>query len=214
MGKVIKVPITTIEEACWDTWCDLNGCHCDYLAGLSPIRCKDCEQERRTSECIVSEEKTMEPETKIERFMDKDVLIHRNLKMVALVSASMIIIECDNWKPINIENDYIPDIDTVLGNLIPFTCWSRSGYINALEAHVQIVYAIVKHNIDCICENTCLDIREALILTNALDKYQGWKESVVKRGQEQSGEDWGTATDFNKMVWNKHNDALIELFKR
>lgn len=56
MGKIIKVPITTIEEACRDTWCIQYSCHCDYLAGLSPIRCKDCEQERRTSEYIVSED--------------------------------------------------------------------------------------------------------------------------------------------------------------
>ena len=156
----------------------------------------------------------MESETKIERFMDKDVLIHRNLKLVALVSASMIIRECDNWEPKNIKNDYVPKDDSVLGNLIPYTCWSRSGYINALEAHVQIVYAVVKRNIEDFREETCLDIRETLILTNALDKYQEWKENVVKKGQEEYGEDWGTATDFNKMVWNKHNDTLIELFKR
>lgn len=155
----------------------------------------------------------MEPDTKIEKFMDKDVLIHRNLKLVALLSASVIIKECENWEPISIENDYFPVIGTALGNLITHTSLSRSGFINVLESHVHIVYAVVKRDTEHFREETCLDISEAELLTDALDTYQEWKETVVKKGQEQYGKDWGSVTDFNKMVWNKHNKALIKLFK-
>ena len=48
--KLIKVIKEPTHEASWDTWCLQCSCHCSYLADISDVRCKSCEQERVTTE--------------------------------------------------------------------------------------------------------------------------------------------------------------------
>lgn len=53
MAKISKVEREPEREYSENTWCIKNGCHCDYLAGISPIKCEDCEQEPKTTEFVI-----------------------------------------------------------------------------------------------------------------------------------------------------------------
>lgn len=155
----------------------------------------------------------METNIKIEKIMDKDVLIHDNLKMVAITSASMIIKECRAWRP-NGERTNYPKEGTILGDLTPNSNWSQKGFISALQSHVHIVYAFVKYNLEIPQSDLWPAYHEAVFLTKALETYQKWKENVIRKGQKVHGKDWGSATGFNCAVWNDNNAALLDLYMK
>ena len=154
----------------------------------------------------------MEINVKIEKIMDENALIHDDLKTVAFVSASMIIKECRGWKPDGEKTNY-PNRGTILGDLISITNWSQHGFINALQSHVSIVYAVVKYNLEIPTSNLWLVYHEAVFLTEALETYQRWKENVIKGHQKLYGEHWGNATGFKSTVWNDNNEALLDLYR-
>ena len=52
--KIVKVKKEPSQEYSWNTWCVQNGCHCDYLAGFSSIRCKECNQKRIRTEYVIA----------------------------------------------------------------------------------------------------------------------------------------------------------------
>lgn len=154
----------------------------------------------------------MEAETKIEKILDKNVLIHNDLIMLALTSASMIFSECKAWKP-NPEKTNYPRIGTVLGDLTPHTNWSQNGFIAALQAHVNVVYAVVKYNLEIPTSDLWVEYHEATLLTEALETYQKWKEEVIRKRQKLYGETYGISTEFNCAVWNDNNEALLDLYR-
>lgn len=154
----------------------------------------------------------MKAYVRIEKIMDENVLIHDNLKMVALTSASMIIKECRAWRPNGGKTNY-PTQGTVLGDLTLDSDWSQNGFISALQSHVNIVYAVVKYNLEVPTSDLWLVYHEAIILTEALETYQKWKENIIKRRKKVHGEDWGISTGFNCATWNDNNEALLDLYK-
>lgn len=155
----------------------------------------------------------METNVKIEKFMDNNMLIHDNIKMLALTSASMIINECRTWRPNGKKTNY-PEEGTVLGNLNSTMDWSQNGFISALESHVNVVYAVVKYNLEEIPTSDLWFVyHEVLLLTKALETYQKWKENVIKRRQKVYGIDHGTSTEFYCAVWNDNNTALLDLYR-
>ncbi|MCK4666914.1 hypothetical protein KAU33_09205 [Candidatus Dependentiae bacterium] len=153
----------------------------------------------------------METNVKIEKIMDKNVLIHDNLKMLALTSASMIIKECKAWRP-NGEKSVYPKKGTILGDLNLLMDWSQNGFISALQSHVDIVYAVIKYNLEIPQSDLWFVYHEAVFITEALETYQRWKESVIRKSQKMYGEDWGSATEFNCAVWNDKNADLLDLY--
>lgn len=50
--NIVKKPSCEYSQ---DTWCIQCSCHCSYLAGISTVRCKNCEQEPVTTEYIITE---------------------------------------------------------------------------------------------------------------------------------------------------------------
>ena len=154
----------------------------------------------------------MKTETTIEKVFGKNVLVHNNLKMLAMSSASMIVTECRAWRP-NPEKTNYPNLGTVLGDLTHHTNWSQNGFIAALQSHVNVVYAVVKYNLEIPTSDLWLEYHEALFLTDALETYQKWKETVIRKRKEMYGEDHGSATGFNCAVWDDNNEALLDLYR-
>ncbi|MCK4666915.1 hypothetical protein KAU33_09210 [Candidatus Dependentiae bacterium] len=153
----------------------------------------------------------MERDTKVETLFGREVLAHDNLRMVALTSASMIIQECKTWSTHKIIY-FPPPSGTVLGDLNDTVNWSEDGFINALQSHVQIIYAYVEHIVDN-PNNNYLDFTEAGLLTKALSMYQEWKEEKIKRDKEINGEIWGDMIGYSKAVWNDRNKELLAAYK-
>ena len=150
----------------------------------------------------------METETKIEKIMGKDVLIHNNLKMLALTSASLIVRECEAWIPDGEKANY-PNQETVLGDLTLNKNWSQNGFISALQSHVAVVYAVVKYNLEIPTSDLWFVYHEVVLLTNALETYQTWKENVIKSDKEEMGH----LTGFGKAVWNDLDEELLAQYK-
>lgn len=154
----------------------------------------------------------MEAETKIEKIMGKNILIHNNLKMLALTSASLIVRECKAWKPDGEKANY-PNQGTVLGDLITCTSWSQNGFVSALQSHVALVYAVVKYNLEIPRNDLWFHYHEVIVLTDALETYQKWKENVIRKRKKFHGDEHGTSTGFNCAVWDDNNEALLELYR-
>lgn len=152
----------------------------------------------------------MERDTKVETLFGREVLAHDSLRMVALTSASMVIRECKAWS--NHKILYSPPKDTILGDLNNAVNWAKHGFVNALQSHVQIIYAYVEHIVDN-PNNNYLDFTEAVLLTKALSTYQKWKEEKIKRDKEINGETWGDMIGYNKAVWNDRNKELLAAYK-
>lgn len=152
----------------------------------------------------------MERETKIETLFGREILNHNSLRMVTLTSASMVIQECKAWSDHRVS--YSPPRGTVLGDLNDTLNWAKHGFVNALQSHVEIIYAYVKYLVDN-PDNNFLDYSEALLLAKALSTYQRWKEEKIMRDKEKI-EEWGNTTEFNKAIWNDCNEELLAMYKK
>ena len=127
----------------------------------------------------------MERNTKVETLFGREILAHDSLRMVALTSASMIIQECRAWSDHKIL--YSPPRGTVLGDLNDSVNWAEHGLINALQSHVQIIYAFVEYIVDN-PDSNYLDFSEAALLAKALSAYQKWKEEKIKKDKKINAE--------------------------
>lgn len=152
----------------------------------------------------------------MQRCFEKEVLTHNNFRMVALLSASLVIKECESWQPNGDHTNY-PSNGTVLAHLNRNVTWSLHGFINALQSHVQIIYAYQvaaiksqKHHTFMICP----DIDEAILLAKSLNVYQDWKTGIINREKAIHGPEWGDATGFTQSKWNENNKEFLDLYKK
>jgi hypothetical protein len=149
--------------------------------------------------------------TKVESMSGEIFLRTRNLRMMALTSAAMIIRECKEWLPDGNGETYPIKKSTVLGILHGNVNWSPHGFINALQSHVELVYAFVESAIDG--RLIIISYEEALLLTSALKIFQKWKTEIIKKEQNIYGKEWGTLSGFNQAQWDKNNVDLLAMFK-
>ena len=149
---------------------------------------------------------------KIERCFDIYLLQHNNFKMLALLSASMIIKECEKFQPDGELNNYPECRDTALGILHEHISWAPHGFVNALQSHVELVYAYQEAVID---QKLLIgpDFDEAVLIAKCLEIYQTWKDVLVGREKIVHGEHWGDASGFNNAKWNKNNEKFLGLYK-
>lgn len=150
--------------------------------------------------------------TKIERCFDAYILKHDNFKMLALLSASMIIRECEKFQPDGELSNYPENKDTALGILNQHVNWATHGFINALQSHVELVYAYQA----AVLNKEFLigpDFKDAILITKSLEIYQKWKDDIVKREKAIHGQEWGDAGGFNSAKWNKNNEKFLMLYK-
>lgn len=152
----------------------------------------------------------MEIDTTVETLFGMEILAHDSLRMVTLTSASMIIQECKAWS--DHKNSCAPPRGTVLGDLNDTVNWAEHGFVNALQSHVEIIYAYVEYLVDN-PDNNFFDLSEATLLTEALSTYQEWKEEKIKRDKEKI-DGWENTTEFNKAVWDDNNKELLAMYKR
>lgn len=148
-------------------------------------------------------------ETTVENFLGNQILVHANLHMMTLVSASLIIDECSKWQP-NGEHSNDPT-EGILNVLRSHVNWANHGFINALQSHVDIVYAYQKAAMDG--KAFTADKNEAILICKALDTYQEWKEQIVKKEKKIYGAYWGDATGFTKAKWNENNEKFLALWR-
>lgn len=148
----------------------------------------------------------MNENTKVQTIFGREVLAHDSLRMVTLTSAAMVIRECKAWSGHKIL--YSPPKDTVLGDLEESVNWANHGFVNALQSHVEIIYAYVKYLVDDSNKNFIVRA-EALVLLKALSTYQKWKEDRINRDEEEMGH----LTGFGKAVWNDLDEKLLAQYK-
>lgn len=157
----------------------------------------------------------METNVKMQTFLDKVVLIHDNFRMVVDLSCVTVIQECKKWEPNGEQTNY-PGGESVLSDLNRRVRWSLHGFINALQAHVEIIYAYQQAVIDSQKHGTWMlypEYDEAVLIVDALEIYQKWKENIIKREKEVHGKEWGDAMGFNKAEWNENNKEFMGLYK-
>ena len=149
---------------------------------------------------------------KIERCFDTYLLKHDNFKMLVLLSASMVIKECEKFQPNGELSNYPEGRDTALNILNENVNWASHGFINALQSHVELVYAYQEAVIGQELL-ICPDFDEAILITKCLEIYQNWKDAIVEREKAMHGEQWGDAGGFNKAKWDKNNEKFLMLYK-
>lgn len=150
---------------------------------------------------------------KIERYFNLYSMTHDKFKMLALLSAAMIIRECEKFQPNGELSNYPEDRDTALGILYEYVNWASHGFINALQSHVELVFAYQEAVIDKKFF-AGPDFKDALLINKSLEIYQKWKDDIVKRENVVYGEKWGDASGFNTAKWNKNNEKFLMLYKR
>lgn len=157
-------------------------------------------------------------DTKITNILNHNALFHRNFRQVAVLSASLVIHECNRWSP-NGNMDYLPqNSESVLRKLLEHhnLHWDVHSCINAIQNHVEIIYAYVEAILDFKNHNLYInmpDINEAILIAKSLNIYQDWKTVICKNEEEVNGEGWGSAMGFYTAKWNKNNKEFLDLYK-
>ncbi len=150
--------------------------------------------------------------TKIERCFDNYLLKHNNFKMLVLLSASMVIKECEKFIPDGELSNFPEGKDTALCFLNEHVNWAQHGFINALQSHVELIYAYQESVINQELQ-IGPDLDEAMLITRCLRIYQKWKDDIVRREKAVHGEQWGDGGGFNNVKWDENNEKFLMLYK-
>ncbi len=157
-------------------------------------------------------------DTKITSILDNNALFHRNFRQVAVLSAALVLHECDRWNP-NGNMDNLPqNSESILRKTSEHSAvhWDTHQCINAIQSHVEIIHAYVEAILLYKKQNMYIntpDINEAILIAKSLNVYQDWKTAICKREEEVQGKGWGQATGFYRAVWNKYNKEFLDLYK-
>lgn len=157
-------------------------------------------------------------DTKIENVLNYNALFHRNFRQVAVLSASLVIHECNRWSP-NGDMDNLPEnSESVLRKILEHNNihWDVHSCINALQSHIEIIYAYVEAILDFKNHNLYIErpnINEAILISKSLNIYQDWKTVICENEEVVNGKGWGSATGFYKAVWNRYNKEFLDLYK-
>ncbi|MDD3474438.1 MAG: hypothetical protein PHP08_00860 [Candidatus Dojkabacteria bacterium] len=153
---------------------------------------------------------------KMQTLFDMQILTHHNFRMVVDLSCVTVIRECKRWQP-NGEHTNYPEGDTVLSDLNKSVRWALHGFINALQSHVEMIYSYQKALIDSRKSKIWMlfpEYDEAVLIVDALEIYQEWKEDIVKREKEIHGKNWGDASGFNNAIWNDNNKEFMNIYNK
>jgi hypothetical protein len=137
-----------------------------------------------------------------------------HLKHLLIQTAANIIATCKSYP-----HDGSEPKDSAIGQILASKVnWAFNGYVNALQAQVQLLYSAVGEMVKPEGMSRLfivgLEKSEAELIAQALQEFQDWKTAFCKHEQEKEGENFGTETGFFKATWTDRNDQLFALFKQ
>lgn len=175
----------------------------------------------------------MDFEEVITPIKEHDFLAYNRMRMISLLSATMLITECKKWKfpeeedcankvyakkrrDFRTEPTY-PNEDSVLGYLNSKCSVPISRLIITLGTHADIVHTFVKHSVLFFNDDLYwVEKKEAILLTEALSVFQEWKQNaIIKRKVSYLSYKEGTGRgDYDALrIWNDYNKRLLFLIE-
>lgn len=138
-----------------------------------------------------------------------------DFKLLAVQTAATVLFICKNRSPAVFSSPDEGDgeaYDPIAIILSTYQNWADNGYINSLQAMVELLYDYVQDQIDDTSRSFLLSSGDRRIITDALAAYQAWKTDRIAADKARLGkgyEHWGDATGFNQMDWSDLNVKFL-----